>query len=144
VVGIVIGNRIENGYGDGMFDTVSLVVLLIAALQLKHIICDGPLQTLAMVRAKSRYGAPLGLLHAAIHGLGTAVMLAFFGVAFPVLAGLALLDAVIHYHVDFTKENIVKINDWTPQDGPFWWSFTADQALHHMTYVLLAWLVLKP
>jgi hypothetical protein len=57
---------------------------------------------------------------------------------------LALLDGVIHYHVDYTKENIVKTFGWTPAVGPYWWAMITDQSLHHMTAVLLVWLAFKP
>jgi hypothetical protein len=121
---------------------LATVLLLVVALQVKHMVCDGPLQTLRMVKDKSRYGAPHGLLHAAIHGGGTLIVLAGFGVSLGLVAALAALDTVLHYHIDFTKENIVKKAGWSTDDGPFWWALTADQSLHHMTYVMLAWLAI--
>lgn len=115
-------------------------LLVLVGLQAKHFVCDGPLQTLGMVKAKSHYGRPLGLLHAAIQAAGTLCVLLVAGLA-PLLAvKLALLDGVVHYHVDFTKENTVKHMQWTVADGPYWWALTLDQTLHHMTYVLLVWL----
>jgi hypothetical protein len=117
---------------------VSNVLLLIAALQLKHFICDGPLQTKAMVDDKRRYGALRGLLHAGIHGLGTLlVMLVYLGLS-PFALWLALADAIIHYHVDFSKENVVRQMGWTPAQGPFWWAMSFDQMLHQLTYTGLA------
>jgi hypothetical protein len=122
--------------------TAALVTLVL--LQVKHFICDGPLQTLAMVQGKSVYGKPIGIFHALIHGGGTVVVLAACGVPPLLAAGLGLLDAVIHYHIDFVKENIVKLKGWTHRDGPFWWALTADQALHHATYVGLVALAFIP
>jgi Protein of unknown function (DUF3307) len=127
-----------------MNEALQTALLVIVALQAKHIICDGPLQTLAMVRDKSSYGKPLGLLHALIHAVGSAVVLALFGLPLTVVGSLALLDGVIHYHVDYTKENIVKTFGWTPAVGPYWWAMITDQSLHHMTAVLLVWLAFKP
>ena len=115
-------------------------LLFAAALMVKHIVCDGPLQTLAMVREKRRYGRPLGLLHASIHVAGTLFICMFFGLGIQTAALLAVLDGVLHYHVDFAKENLVRIKGWTPADGPFWWAMTTDQALHHLTYLLLTYL----
>src|SRR5436190_23409269 len=94
------------------------VLFLVAALQVKHFICDGPLQTRAMVEAKGHYGRPLGLLHALIHGAGTALVLAGFGFAASMVLLLGLLDLVIHYHVDFSKENVGRKAGWTPAPGP--------------------------
>ena len=83
-------------------------ILLIALLQAKHFICDGPLQTKAMVDAKSIYGARLGLVHAGIHGLGTLLVLLLVHYSMQLCLVLAAADFIVHYHVDYTKENIVK------------------------------------
>jgi hypothetical protein len=124
--------------------SLELVLLLVAALQVKHFICDGPLQTRAMVEAKGHYGRPLGLLHAFIHAVGTALVLAGFGFATAPLLLLGLLDFAIHYHVDFSKENVVRAAGWTPSQAYFWWALSADQMAHQLTYLLIAWLALKP
>lgn len=121
-----------------------MALLLLVALQIKHVICDGPLQTARMVREKSAYGKPQGLLHALVHVAGSALVLTFFGLPAALVAGLAGLDGAIHYHVDYIKENIVKTMGWGPTRGPFWWAIIADQTLHHMTAVLLVWLAFKP
>ncbi len=126
-----------------MTTTLTMVLLFVALLQIKHVICDGPLQTLSMVKAKRHYLRPLGLAHAGIHGGGTLVVALGFGLN-PVWAfQIATVDAIVHYHVDFSKENIVHRMGWMENEGPFWWSFTTDQALHHMTYLLLAWFSFK-
>jgi hypothetical protein len=123
---------------------IAFVLLTVVALQLKHFISDGPLQTLAMVRAKRHYGRPLGLAHALIHGAGTFVVFGMLTGDVRLGALLAALDLVIHYHIDFAKENVVVQMGWTTQDGPFWWAYAADQTLHQMTYVLLAYLAFTP
>ena len=120
------------------------VLLIVAALQVKHFICDGPLQTRAMVEAKGHYGRPLGLLHSFIHAVGTVLVLAGFGFAASLVLLLGVLDLVIHYHVDFTKENVVRKAGWTPSHGPFWWALSADQTAHQLTYLLIAYIALKP
>ena len=113
-------------------------VLLVASLQFKHFICDGPLQTKAMVDAKRHYGRGLGLVHAGLHGLGTGlVMLVALG-PLPLVLLLALVDFVIHYHVDFAKEGVAHARGWTPAQGPFWWAISLDQMLHQFTYLGLA------
>ena len=111
------------------------VLGLIALLQFKHFICDGPLQTSAMVQQKSVYGARLGILHSALHGLGTGLVLFFFAPSIAITAGLALVDFVVHYHIDYLKENIIKYFRWDFQDAKFWWALNADQTLHQFTYL---------
>lgn len=113
---------------------LSLVVLL----QSKHVICDGPLQTKAMVDGKAAYGNPVGLSHAAIHGLGTLAILPWFGIGILASAGLAIADAAIHYHIDFSKENLVRRSGWTVKDAQFWWALVGDQYLHGVTYLGIA------
>lgn len=118
------------------------ILSLVAAFQLKHFVCDGPLQTKAMVDSKSKYGEGLGLVHSIIHGIGTAVVLLFWLPAGKILLGLAVLDFFIHYHTDYTKENIVKRAGWTTSDAKFWWALSADQTVHQFTYVVLTYLAL--
>ncbi len=124
----------------------TLIFLLLVLFQVKHFICDGPLQTADMVREKGHYGRPLGILHAAIHGAGTLCTLLVAGLVSgvaPMLAvKLALLDFVIHYHVDFSKERIVRSVGWTTTQAPFWWALSADQMMHQLTYLLLTYIAL--
>ncbi len=111
------------------------VLGLIALLQFKHFICDGPLQTSAMVQQKSVYGARLGVLHSALHGLGTAIVLVFFSSSMAMIAGLAFIDFVVHYHIDYCKENVIKYFQWDFKNPKFWWALNADQAVHQLTYL---------
>lgn len=123
-------------------DALHSVLVLLVLFQVKHFICDGPLQTSQMVRDKGHYGRPRGILHAAIHGGGTLCALLVFGAAPAGALGLALLDFAIHYHIDFTKEQIVRRAGWTTTAAQFWWALSADQALHQLTYLLLSYLTL--
>jgi hypothetical protein len=116
----------------------SWVLALILALQVKHFICDGPLQTLQMVKDKSIYGKPMGLAHAGIHLVGTALVATLFGLPLFTVAKLAVAEGLIHYHIDYFKERLVKGMDWRTPDASYWWALTGDQALHHASYVLLA------
>lgn len=127
-----------------MTDTLFLPFIVIGLLQIKHMICDGPLQTLRMVKDKSTYGKWQGIFHALIHVAGTLIILLPFGVPLGTIASLLALELVLHYHIDYIKENIVKAKKWTTSDGPYWWAITTDQGLHHMSYVLLAWLAFRP
>ncbi len=125
-------------------DTISKAFLLLLALQAKHVICDGPLQTVQMVRDKSVYGKPRGVAHALIHCLGSFGVLVAAGVPVVFTAQLVTFEFFVHYHIDYIKEKFVKYNGWYHSDGPFWWALILDQALHHMTYLLLVWLIVRP
>jgi Protein of unknown function (DUF3307) len=127
-------------YLVAMLISLTSVLVLIASLQLKHFICDGPLQTKAMVDGKSVYGNATGVLHSVLHAIGTAVVFLATGYGLKLAASMALADFVIHYHVDWSKENIVKRAGWTTQNPQFWWALSADQMLHQFTYLgLAAW-----
>jgi Protein of unknown function (DUF3307) len=127
-----------------MTNTLFVPLIVIALLQVKHMLCDGPLQTLRMVKDKSTYGKLHGLLHALVHVAGTAIVLVLFGITLGTIALLLLLEFVLHYHIDYFKENTVKAMKWSTSDGPYWWAITTDQGLHHMSYLLLVWIAFKP
>ncbi len=78
-----------------MNDALQTTLLLILGLQFKHIVCDGPLQTLQMVKDKSFYGKPLGVVHAFVHGVGSALILALVGLPVTLVLALAALDTVL-------------------------------------------------
>lgn len=106
-----------------------LYELLFALMVIKHFICDFPLQYPRHYKNKGTYGHRGGIEHASIHGIATAVILSpFFG----------LLDAIIHYHVDWAKMRLNAHYGWKPDNSEkFWTLLGADQLLHYMTYVFL-------
>ena len=119
------------------------ILLLLALLQLKHALCDGPLQTAGMVKDKGRYGERAGIVHAGLHGAGSFLAVFLFGMAaIPALA-LAAADALIHYHVDFAKETMVRRNGWSHDSARFWWALMADQLLHQLTYLAMAFAIIS-
>lgn len=117
------------------------ILVLVALLQLKHAVCDGPLQTLWMIREKGHYGKPGGLAHAGIHGAGSLLVLLVFGMAALPAFALAAAETVIHYHIDFAKETLARRNDWTHDQSAFWWALMADQMFHQFTYLAMAFAV---
>ncbi len=121
----------------------SSFILLLLLLQFKHAIADGPLQTLWMLREKGHYGRPGGIVHAAIQGGGALIVLFACGMAAPLAIALAAADAILHYHIDFTKETLVRRLDWSNDKPVFWWALQADQMLHQFTYVAMTVLALR-
>lgn len=112
---------------------------LILLLAVKHFIIDFPMQTKYQWSNKGTYGHPGGILHSGLHGGGTALVLAFIT---PYAALLGLVDAVVHYHIDWGKMNLNKKMNWGPTTHEeFWWLLGADQLLHTLTYVGIVVLV---
>jgi hypothetical protein len=121
---------------SGLSTTGVLVFLLL--LQAKHWVFDGPLQTRWMVTEKGRYGQPAGIIHAGLHGAGSALCLVVMAAPGVAVVVLGLADALVHYHVDFAKQNIVRQRHWSYDNSIFWWAFTFDQMLHQVTYIAMA------
>jgi hypothetical protein len=120
---------------DGALPLSFITLLLL--LQLKHAVADGPLQTLWMLKEKGHYGRSGGIAHAGIHGAGAAIVLFACDMAAPIAIALAAGDAILHYHVDFAKETLVRRLDWTNDKPMFWWALQGDQLLHQFTYVAM-------
>lgn len=121
---------------------VTDVLLLVALLFTKHAIVDFPMQTPYQYLNKGTYGHPGGWVHAGLHGLFTLIVFLFFVTPYAAIC-LALIDAIIHYHVDWAKMNINKKMGWGPNTHEqFWWLLGLDQYFHAMTYVALIWMAL--
>jgi len=119
-----------------MNDTLILITLLFT----KHFVVDFILQTKFQWSNKGTYGHPGGILHAALHGIGTWCCFVWYA---PMAAlYLSFLDAVIHYHIDWAKMNLNASMGWKPDNSEyFWWLLGADQFLHALTYIGLVAMV---
>lgn len=121
-----------------MGDKTYLLLLVLVVLITKHLFFDFFLQSLSQIRNKRIYGHPDGMLHAAGHAAGTS--LAFFIITPPMTVGIAILIAelVVHYHIDWLKEQIGFGLKLHPDQKIFWAAFGIDQWLHHLTYLAIA------
>ena len=117
-------------------------LFLMSLLVVKHFIVDFPMQKPYQWMNKGTYGHPGGIMHASLHGIATA--LCFWWWAPMACTILGIIDAVIHYHIDWAKMKINKDCGWkADQHEEFWWLMGADQLLHYMTYIGLVALVIK-
>ncbi len=114
--------------------------LPLLCLFVKHFICDFPLQAFPwMYRNKGTYLHAGGLVHAGIHGIGTALALATF-TSITMLTYCALADFVAHYHIDWAKMNVSKRYNLQPNNSErFWILLGFDQLLHHLTYFAIVY-----
>ncbi|MEM1378137.1 MAG: DUF3307 domain-containing protein [Pseudomonadota bacterium] len=118
------------------------MLLLIAALQLKHFVADYLLQNEWIIRGKRSFTHLGGYVHAGVHAIGTIVTLG-------VLTGLGAREVlliggaefVVHYLLDFAKAHYG--DHYTSVDEPkrFWAAHGFDQMLHHFTYLTIAYAV---
>lgn len=123
---------------------VHLVLAAMAYLLIKHCIADFILQTENQRRGKGVYGALGGITHSLTHVALTApVFLLLPALGAGSVAALLAGEFVIHYHLDWAKDQITHRNGWTTRDTAFWWALGIDQLLHGLTYVALLFLVVS-
>lgn len=118
----------------GEYTAANSAFVPLFCLFIKHFICDFPLQANPwMYRNKGTYLHLGGIAHAGIHAMGTLLVLApFIG---SVSLMYAVIDMIMHYHIDWAKMNISKRYDLQPNNNErFWILLGFDQLLHHVTY----------
>jgi hypothetical protein len=109
------------------------IFLLLILFQIKHFLCDYPLQTPYMLKKFSAdWRKPL-TAHAGVHAAGTYLICLFFGGIFGALV-LAMLDFTAHFAIDRAK---VVYGSFPMEDKRFWWALGLDQAAHHLTHLLI-------
>jgi hypothetical protein len=123
------------------------VILLLLALQIKHLILDWLWQPPFEYKNKGKYGHLGGISHASKSGLGT--VLCFYIVIgrltfvtnihlIEFFIAVGLIEGLIHYHIDYCKIQINNRFGWTPTTSDNFWRLTGvDQFLHQLTYILL-------
>ena len=122
-----------------MFDSI---LLFLAFLFIKHWYVDFVNQTDEEVAGKGTYGNAHGVMHSIKHGLGTLAVCMLFLDAFNLCLSLALIDFMLHYHIDWLKMNINRWRKITIQDKEFWMWLGADQLAHSLTYLFLIWIAI--
>lgn len=111
---------------------ITLVIVKLLLLQVKHFLVDYLLQTEEQIRTKGTYLDLTGMSHSFYHGLFTSVVFfPFTNVSFAFMVGL--LDFVIHYHIDYVK---TKYGSKDITTKAFWNHMGYDQMAHQFTYVL--------
>ncbi|MEN6542906.1 DUF3307 domain-containing protein [Parvibaculum sp.] len=102
--------------------------------QLKHFLFDFVFQTNYQLKNKGTYAHPGGILHAGLHAAGSLPAIFLFGPSATLVMGLVVAEFVIHYHMDWLKERVVRVNGLTNKDATFWHIFGLDQLIHNLTY----------
>ena len=113
--------------------------LALILLFCKHFVCDFPLQVFPWIyRNKGIYLHMGGITHAAIHGISTFAILSYwFGLA---AWSWALIDMLIHYHVDWAKMNLGTKFNLKPDNSEWFWILLGlDQLIHHLTYFVIVY-----
>ena len=106
-------------------------------LMTKHFIFDFVLQTPYQYRNKGIYGHPGGILHSGLHAFGSIPALLVVPPSFVIGAAIVVVEFLIHYHVDWTKERIERRLGLTPANARYYFVLGADQLIHQLTYVAI-------
>lgn len=114
-----------------------LPLISLCLFQLKHYLFDFTFQTRYQLHNKGTYGHPGGILHAGLHAFGSIPALVVLGIPLWLVASIIAAEFLVHYHVDWLKEQVVKANKWTPTDYGFWQALGIDQMVHHLTYLAM-------
>ena len=123
--------------------TAEFVLFLLLGLVAKHFVADYMLQTAGMINGKGNLKRGGGYLHAAIHAVGTFVVLTLFSVAAMLTAILCIFEFVVHYAIDYIKANFGE--HFSSEDHPwrFWAAHGLDQLAHHLTYIAIVWALVQ-
>ena len=118
-----------------MLNSVYVLLVALAMLTTKHLIFDFFLQTSYQWKNKGIYGHPGGLIHAGLHAMGTCAIFLVVTSTALVAMGIVAGEFLLHYHIDWAKEQIGRRTKWGPQQDAYWRSIGIDQWLHQLTYV---------
>jgi len=117
---------------------INAILLAFIMLAVKHTIADYFLQTSYQYLNKGTYGHPGGIIHAGFHGLLTLpVFLILPPSSIALVIAIIVGEFVVHYHLDWSKEQLVKRYMLTHADAWFWHLFGLDQLGHTLTYVAI-------
>lgn len=114
-------------------------IYLSIAFQVKHLICDYPLQNSYMLQKGKpfpHYILPL-LTHASVHGWGTYIIVGVFTRNLLIAACFLMADIACHFIVDRLKASPSLGGRWKPDKPYFWWMLGLDQYLHHMWHLFI-------
>ena len=118
------------------------ILVLILGLQIKHVVADYLLQTRWMVQGKVSFAQAGGYVHAGIHAVGTTLVLTGLGVTVPLLIIVVVIEFIVHYLLDFTKEHVGRRLSTKDKPQLYWALHGLDQFLHQLTYLAIIWAIL--
>tara|TARA_Y100000588_G_scaffold31471_1_gene30779 strand:- start:8073 stop:8489 length:417 start_codon:yes stop_codon:yes gene_type:complete len=131
---------------------IEQIFILLLIFQVKHWVCDYPLQTPFMLKKFQREDWEFPLFcHAGVHASFTLVIACIFigdhvtpltsWVGIYTMFLLAVLDLVVHFIVDRIKAHPDMGGRWKADNPKFWWALGGDQALHHLTHYVIIYVL---
>ena len=119
-----------------------MLLTLMVLFQIKHFICDYPLQTPYMLGKLQRTDWELPLAaHCAIHALGTFAIVIWFSLYLAIT--FAVLDFILHFIVDRLKASPDIGGRFSIDNKYFWWCLGLDQMAHHIINAIFIFIILS-
>lgn len=125
------------------------ILILLGVIEIKHLICDWFLQSPFIWiwggKGKARfvdYFLPL-LTHAGLHALFTLVIFWIYSGEYLVGLLAGELDLITHFVIDRIKSSPYIFGRFKNDDKWFWILLGADQAAHHINYLIIVGLFYK-
>ncbi|MGR3344188.1 MAG: DUF3307 domain-containing protein [Paracoccaceae bacterium] len=117
------------------------ILLMIVGLELKHFVADYLLQFDWMIKGKGSVSKLGGYFHAAVHAGGSFAVLVIAALPTTFIIVMVIAEFAVHYMLDFGKVHYSK--DVSSVDRPrlFWALNGLDQLFHHLTYVVMTYIV---
>ena len=115
------------------------MLLLLCALQIKHMFADFYLQTPKMLSGRGEYLHVGRAQHAAVHVVGSVVVFLIFGAPLSFILIIGALEWIVHFNIDFAKASYSDKKQLQPDQAAFWRAAGLDQCLHNLTYIAMAW-----
>lgn len=122
------------------------MIWLFIAFIVKHFVVDFLLQPPYMFLNKGKYGHIGGIAHSLVHVSVSIVILSLTRLFIPISDPILLIclwgELLLHYHIDWGKEQIKMKTGWGPNThAEFWYLTGADQMLHYLTYAAMIGIV---
>ena len=121
------------------------ILILLVIFQIKHFICDYPLQTQYMLGKMQAIGwiKPLAA-HSAVHAWFTFLILLLVRPSniFLYLL-LPIADFILHFCVDRLKASPSLGGKFKPEQPYFWWALGVDQMAHHIINYVFIYIILN-
>ena len=121
------------------------LLVLLLVFQIKHFICDYPLQNTYMLGKMKSTGwvKPLAT-HSAVHAWFTFLILLLVQPSNVLLyLLLPVADFILHFIVDRIKASPNLGGKFKPEQPYFWWALGADQMAHHIINYVFIYIILN-
>lgn len=118
------------------------IFILLVIFQVKHFICDFPLQREYMLKKMMpgwEFVPPLAL-HCSVHAVMTLMIVMVYN---PALWFCALIDFATHFIMDRIKSGPKYLGRYHDRDkSGFWNALGFDQMVHHLTHLGIIWIII--